>query len=107
MWTDPSCKYPINYPREKIGFLASPGRKSFQDDELILLETVAYQIFTPRERVILKHITYGQSNKEIAAELYITEKTVKTHITSIFGKMEVQDRTQAAIHALKHRWFEA
>ncbi|MBB6451400.1 DNA-binding NarL/FixJ family response regulator [Geomicrobium halophilum] len=65
-----------------------------------------FHALTPRERDILKHITYGQSNKEIAAELHITEKTVKTHITSILGKMEVQDRTQAAIHALKHRWFE-
>ncbi|MFA1822625.1 response regulator [Virgibacillus oceani] len=67
---------------------------------------VGYHALTPREIEILKHITYGQSNKEMAAELHITEKTVKTHITSILGKMEVQDRTQAAIHALKHRWFE-
>lgn len=66
----------------------------------------SYYALTPRERVILEHITYGQSNKEIAAELHISEKTVKTHITSILGKMEVQDRTQAAIYALKHRWFE-
>lgn len=49
----------------------------------------SYYDLTPRERVILKHITYGQSNKEIAAELHITEKTVKTHITNILGKMEV------------------
>src|SRR5690625_648876 len=67
---------------------------------------VGYHALTPREREILKHITYGQSNKEIAAELHITEKTVKTHNTSILSKIEVQDRTQAAIHALKHRWFE-
>ncbi|QQK81978.1 response regulator transcription factor [Salicibibacter cibi] len=65
-----------------------------------------FHALTPRERDILKHITYGQSNREMAAELHITEKTVKTHMTSILGKMEVQDRTQAAIHALKHRWFE-
>ncbi|WP_040979361.1 response regulator [Oceanobacillus jeddahense] len=66
----------------------------------------SYYELTPRERVVLEHITYGESNKEIAAALHITEKTVKTHITSILGKMDVQDRTQAAIHALKHRWFE-
>ncbi|QQK76954.1 response regulator transcription factor [Salicibibacter cibarius] len=65
-----------------------------------------FHALTLRERDILKHITYGQSNKEMAAVLHISEKTVKTHITSILGKMEVQDRTQAAIHALKHRWFE-
>lgn len=66
----------------------------------------SYHSLTAREREVLKHITYGQSNKEMAADLHITEKTVKTHITSILGKMEVQDRTQAAIHALKHQWFE-
>ncbi|SDC32756.1 two component transcriptional regulator, LuxR family [Melghirimyces thermohalophilus] len=66
----------------------------------------SYHDLTPRERIILEHITHGQSNKEIAAELHITEKTVKTHITNILGKMGVQDRTQAAIHALKHHWFE-
>lgn len=66
----------------------------------------SFHALTLRERDILKHITYGQSNKDMAAELHITEKTVKTHITSILGKMEVQDRTQAAIRALKHKWFE-
>lgn len=66
----------------------------------------SYYELTPRERVILKHITYGQSNKEIAAELHIAEKTVKTHISNILGKLELQDRTQAAIHALKNHWFE-
>ncbi|QGH32842.1 response regulator [Gracilibacillus salitolerans] len=63
-------------------------------------------ILTSREATVLKHITYGQSNKEIAAELSISEKTVKTHITNIFGKMEVQDRTQAALYAIKHKWFD-
>lgn len=65
-----------------------------------------YDELTHRESVILEHITYGQSNKEIAAELFTTEKTVKTHITHILSKMEVHDRTQAAIYALKNNWFE-
>ncbi|MFS0647349.1 response regulator [Siminovitchia sp. 179-K 8D1 HS] len=64
------------------------------------------QILTPREREVLYHITLGQSNKEIAAELHVTEKTVKTHITSILGKMGLQDRTQAALYAIKHNWFD-
>lgn len=61
---------------------------------------------TSREQDVLRQITLGQSNKEIAAELHITEKTVKTHITHILGKLDVQDRTQAALYAMRKRWFE-
>ncbi|RJE84778.1 DNA-binding response regulator [Paenibacillus sp. 1011MAR3C5] len=60
---------------------------------------------TAKERVVLQHITLGQSNKEIAAELHISEKTVKTHITHILAKLEMQDRTQAALFATKNKWF--
>lgn len=60
---------------------------------------------TPKEKEVLYHITLGKSNKEIAADLCITEKTVKTHITKIFLKMDVHDRTQAALYALRNRWF--
>lgn len=70
-------------------------------------EKPSYDELTKRERVILEHVTHGESNKEIAANLFITEKTVKTHITNILSKMEVHDRTQAAIHALKNEWFES
>lgn len=63
-------------------------------------------ILTARERDVLEQITLGRSNKEIAAALHITEKTVKTHISHILGKMEVQDRTQAALYAIKNGWFK-
>lgn len=63
-------------------------------------------ILTPKEREVLYHITLGQSNKEIAASLSITEKTVKTHVSSILGKMGLQDRTQAAVYAIRHDWFD-
>ncbi|HET7616190.1 MAG TPA: response regulator transcription factor [Bacillales bacterium] len=61
---------------------------------------------TPREKEVLHQITLGKSNKEISADLYITEKTVKTHVSSILSKLEIHDRTQAAILAMKNRWFE-
>lgn len=61
---------------------------------------------TSKEKEVLYHITLGQSNKEIAAELHIADKTVKTHISNILSKMEVQDRTQAALYALRNGWFE-
>ncbi|MGM9943341.1 MAG: response regulator transcription factor, partial [Lysinibacillus sp.] len=44
----------------------------------------------------------GKSNKEIAASLYITEKTVKTHVSNLLAKLQLQDRTQAALYAIKH-----
>lgn len=57
---------------------------------------------TPREQDVLAELTKGKSNREIASSLFVTEKTVKTHISNIFAKLEVQDRTQAALYAVKH-----
>jgi DNA-binding NarL/FixJ family response regulator len=52
-----------------------------------------------REREILKLVASGANNKEIANQLYITEGTVKNHLTNILGKLGVRDRTQAALKA--------
>ena len=57
---------------------------------------------TRREKDVLLELTKGKSNKEIASALFITEKTVKTHISNVFTKLEVSDRTQAALYAVKH-----
>lgn len=57
---------------------------------------------TQRENEVLKEITNGKSNKEIASALYITEKTVKTHVSNILSKLELQDRTQAALFAIRN-----
>lgn len=54
---------------------------------------------TPRELEILTLLAQGANNREIAAQLYIAEKTVKNHITNILGRLGVRDRTQAAILA--------
>ncbi|WP_018131658.1 response regulator [Effusibacillus pohliae] len=56
---------------------------------------------TQREREVLGLLAQGMSNKEIAAALHIAEKTVKTHVSSILGKLELADRTQAALYAVK------
>ena len=56
---------------------------------------------TRREREILVLITKGKLNKEIANELNITERTVKNHIANLFKKINVYDRTQAAVYAIK------
>ena len=61
-----------------------------------------YDDLTSREREVLKLIAQGKSNQEIADELFITLKTVKTHVSNILAKLEVDDRTKAAIYAFKH-----
>lgn len=58
---------------------------------------------TRRELEVLKEIASGKSNKEIAASLFITEKTVKTHVSNVLAKLEVADRTQAALYAVRNR----
>lgn len=59
---------------------------------------------SPREMEILQHITRGASNKEIAHELGISRQTVKNHMSSILRKLAVNDRTQAAVLALRRGW---
>ena len=57
---------------------------------------------TAREREVLEEIARGRSNREIARQLQVSEKTVKTHVSSVLAKLGVQDRTQAALYAVRH-----
>lgn len=59
-----------------------------------------FQQLTPREREVLQLIVEGYSNREIAQVLYISERTVKNHVNSILSRLNVRDRTQAAILAM-------
>ena len=59
---------------------------------------------SPREMQILRLVTRGMSNKEIAGELQISHQTVKNHMTSVLKKLAVEDRTQAAVFALRRGW---
>jgi len=57
---------------------------------------------TGREREVLAELTKGRSNREIARALGVSEKTVKAHVSSVLAKLGVQDRTQAALLAVRH-----
>ena len=61
---------------------------------------------TEREMEVLRCIARGLSNKEIAAELVISEKTVKTHVSNLLQKLHLADRTQAAIYAMQRKLVE-
>ncbi|MFZ5631243.1 MAG: response regulator [Bacillota bacterium] len=58
---------------------------------------------TPREIEVLQHVARGDSNRSIAKKLFISEKTVKNHLYRIFQKLNVEDRTQAALYAIKNK----
>ena len=63
-------------------------------------DTPAEEI-TERERDVIRLVAQGRSNHEIAQELFISEKTVKTHISNILNKLNLEDRTQLAIYAIR------
>ncbi|MFN2126546.1 MAG: response regulator transcription factor, partial [Anaerolineales bacterium] len=56
---------------------------------------------TDREIEILSHVASGKTNQEIANELFLSERTVRTHITNILAKLQLTNRTQAALYALR------
>jgi DNA-binding NarL/FixJ family response regulator len=66
-----------------------------------LAERIPSVDLTPREAEVLACIAQGRSNREIAEELHIAEKTVRIHVSSVLDKMGARDRTQATIYALQ------
>ncbi len=79
----------------EINRLSEPPQSYSRDDNDDLL--------TPREIEVLRLVAHGESNRSIAKNLYISEKTVKNHLYRIFQKLEVDDRTQAALYAVKSK----
>ncbi|CQR46093.1 Transcriptional regulatory protein LiaR [Paraliobacillus sp. PM-2] len=69
-------------------------------------ETERHDTLTAREREILLLIAQGKTNQEIADQLFIALKTTKVHVSNILSKLDVQDRTQAAIYAYQHKLIE-
>jgi NarL family two-component system response regulator LiaR len=71
-------------------------------DRLTNRTPILHEDLTNREQEVLLLIAEGKSNQEIADSLFITLKTVKTHVSNILSKLEVEDRTQATRYAFKH-----
>ncbi|HBF37107.1 MAG TPA: DNA-binding response regulator [Firmicutes bacterium] len=69
-----------------------------EEKQVVLPEQLG---LTQREFEIVNHIACGSSNKEIAERLFISEKTVKNHVSNILRKMELEDRTQVAVYAYR------
>jgi two-component system response regulator DegU len=65
-----------------------------------------FHLLTKRECEVLQLLTDGQSNRTIGETLFISEKTVKNHVSSILQKMNVNDRTQAVVTGIKNGWVE-
>lgn len=84
------------HPKATSHLLANLSTNRNQEKHLV-------EELTKRELEVLKEIAKGKSNKEIAKFLFITEKTVKTHVSNLLAKLELADRTQAALYAVKNR----
>lgn len=103
-------------PREKVleAIRGTVSGQAFVDPAIagkLLQQTASQQAkpatqitenLTSREEEVLRLMAQGLSNNEIAAQLYLSEGTVRNHVSAIFAKLDVSDRTQAAIIAIRH-----
>ncbi len=98
-------------PSEELARSIRAAHKGYAQLSPGILQKVVAQVSSPpelpskfaeltlREREVLKLIAHGASNREIAKALYISEGTVKNHVTNLLGRLDLRDRTQAAIFA--------
>ena len=70
----------------------------------VCTETPPLESLTARERDVLRLLAAGATNKQIASDLNIVEKTVKTHVSNVLSKLGLQSRTQAALYAVQRGW---
>jgi NarL family two-component system response regulator LiaR len=81
--------------RKLVGELQRPPQAASATDPL-----------TEREAEILNRVAQGFSNQEIADQLVLSERTVRTHVTNILGKLHLANRTQAALYAIRKGMIE-
>lgn len=91
--------------------LVADYRKMYSDieNEVDVADVIVQKplhLYTKRECEVLQLLANGQSNRRVAETLNISEKTVKNHVSSLFKKMKVNDRTQAVVTAIRNHWVE-
>ncbi len=102
------CVAPLLSGAEVLGALGvySSLRQAFGEAQRMRERKNAPQPAEPlteREREVLSLVGHGASNKDIAAELFITERTARTHVSNILGKLGLSSRTQAALYAVENK----
>ena len=89
-----------------IVFFAFTALRSESLPKLVLpVEKHPYHPLTEREKEVLSLVAKGASNKQIARSIQVSVRTVEAHLRSIYSKLQVQSRTEAAIRALKEGWL--
>lgn len=91
---------------EAIRTVAGGGRRIPAEVAVALAEHAGYEGLSARETEVLQRVALGRSNKRVAAELGVSEETVKAHMRSILGKLGANDRTHAVTIALKRGILE-
>jgi len=98
-------EFPINEGLTTPG-VASRIRRYFEDQALMGKDIEALVVpLSPRELEILEYVANGNSNKQIAHTLKISEQTIKNHLTSILRKLDANDRTHAVVLAMRYGWI--
>ncbi|MFS0555815.1 response regulator [Brevibacillus sp. 179-C9.3 HS] len=82
------------------------AERSFSVDDSQTIDPKVIESLTRREREVLQLMAEGKSNRAIGEFLFISEKTVKNHVSSILQKLNVQDRTQAVVISIKNGWVK-
>lgn len=98
------------HPRVTHNLVLEYRRLAKESASFIVDKGIEYKqplhILTKRECQVLQLLADGKSNRAVAETLYISEKTVKNHVSNILQKMNVNDRTQAVVSAIKKGWVE-
>jgi DNA-binding NarL/FixJ family response regulator len=88
-------------PETLLAAVRAVARGRTYIDPSIGRDAILPDVLTARETEVLRHVALGLSNKDIAAALSVREETVKTHVTHVLAKLEVANRSQAIVQALK------
>lgn len=82
------------------------SERTFSTEDGNAVDPKMIESLTRREREVLQLMAEGKSNRAIGEYLFISEKTVKNHVSSILQKLNVQDRTQAVVNSIKNGWVK-